>query len=59
MIRRECGETLAEDSESALDARQGGLTNVAVNQKLLHDIQVLVSRLIGKTEQLLAMLLLA
>ncbi len=46
-------ETLAEDSESELDARQGGLTNVTEIAALYSSV---ISRLIGKTEQLLAML---
>ena len=48
-------ETLAEDSESELDARQGGLTNVT---EIAARYSSVISRLIGKTEQLLAMLLL-
>ncbi len=46
-------ETIADDPETELDARRGGLTRVNVDQKLLHDVQVLLSRLVGKAEQLL------
>ncbi len=46
-------ETIADDPETELDARRGGLTRVNVDQKLLLDVQVLLSRLVGKAEQLL------
>ncbi len=46
-------ETIADDPETELDARRGGLTRVNVDQKLLLDVQVLLSRLVGKAEQIL------
>ncbi len=46
-------ETIADDPETELDARRGGLTRVNVDQKLLLDVQVLLSRPVGKAEQLM------
>lgn len=46
-------ETLDEDPTVEADARQGELTPININPALLHDIQVLVSRLTGKASQLL------
>ncbi len=46
-------ETIADDPETELDAGRGGLTRVNVDQKLLLDVQVLLSRLVEKAEQLL------
>ena len=46
-------QTLTDDPETELDARQGGLTQTNLNQKLHHDIQVSLSRLIAKAGQLL------
>ena len=36
-----------------MDARQGGLTPTKVNEKMLHDIQAVLSRLVAKASQLL------
>ena len=46
-------ETLADDPAIELEARQGGLTPTYINPQLHHDIQVQLSRLIGKAEQLI------
>ena len=46
-------ETLADDPATELDARQGGLTPTNINPRLYHDIEVRLTRLIGKAEQLL------
>ena len=46
-------ETLEDDATVEADARQGELTPTNVNPALLHDIQVIVSRLTGKASQLL------
>jgi hypothetical protein len=46
-------ETLAEDPATELEARQGGLTPTNINPRLYHDIQVQLSRLVGKAEQLI------
>ena len=46
-------ETVADDSATELEARQGGLTTTITHPKLYHDIQVQLSRLVGKAEQLL------
>ena len=43
-------ETLADDP---VEARQSGLTPTKVNEKMLHDIQTVLSRLAGKAKQLL------
>lgn len=46
-------ETLADDPTTEIDARQGELTPINMNSELDLDIQVLLSRLIGKADQLL------
>lgn len=46
-------ETLADDPATELEARQGGLTPTYMNPQLHHDIQVQLSRLIGKADQLI------
>ena len=46
-------ETIADTPALESDARQGELTPTNMNPKLNHDIQVLLSRLIGKANQLL------
>ena len=47
-------ETLDQDSSTEAEVRRGGLTPTNVNQKLLHDIQALLGRLVGKVKQLLS-----
>lgn len=46
-------ETLADDPAVEADCRQGEQNPININQRLLHDIQVLVSRLVAKASQLL------
>lgn len=46
-------ETLEDDAAMELDMRQGGLTPIDINSRLYHDIQVALSRLIGKASQLI------
>ena len=46
-------ETLADDSATEGEARQGRLTPNEVDPKMLHDIQTVLSRLVGKASQLL------
>ena len=46
-------ETLADDPAIETEARQGGHTPTKVNEKMLHDIQTVLSRLVGKAKQLL------
>ena len=46
-------DTLADDTATLSDTRQGGQTPLDVNPKLMHDIQALLSRLISKANQLL------
>ena len=46
-------ETLADSPAIEKEIRQGELTPMEVNPKLFHDIQAIVSRLVGKTNQLL------
>ena len=46
-------ETLADDPATEKDTRQGGHTPTEINPRLLHDIQALLSRLVGKAKQLL------
>ena len=46
-------ETVEENPAIELEARQGGLTPTNINPTLLFDIQVQLSRLIGKAKQLL------
>ena len=45
-------ETLDEDPATELEARRGGLTPT-MDPRLYHDIQVIVTRLVGKTSQLI------
>lgn len=51
--RRMWSETISCSSATEADARQGELTPTNINPKLLHDIQVILSRLIGKASQLI------
>ena len=46
-------ETLADDPATESEARRGGLTPIKVNDKMLHDIQALLRRLVAKASQLL------
>ena len=46
-------ETLADDPATEREARQGGLTPTKVNDKMLHDIQTVLNRLVGKANKLL------
>ena len=46
-------ETLADDPVVDEEARRGGLTPMPMNERLYHDIQLQLGRLIGKAEQLL------
>ncbi len=46
-------ETLAEDPATEEDVQWGGRTPTNIDPKLYHDIQVQLSRLIGKAEQLI------
>ena len=46
-------ETTADDSATEKDARRGGQTPTAINPKLLHDIQTVLTRLVGKANQLI------
>ena len=46
-------ETLADDPATEKDTRQGGHIPTEINPRLLHDIQALLSRLVGKAKQLL------
>ncbi len=46
-------ETLAEDPAIEEDVEWGGRTPTNIDPKLYHDIQVQLSRLIGKAEQLI------
>lgn len=43
-----------DDSETEDEVRLGGLTPTHIDQKLLYDIQALLSRLVGKARQLLS-----
>lgn len=45
-------ETVEDNPSTENDARQGELTPTDINPTLLHDIQVILSRLIGKASQL-------
>lgn len=45
-------ETITDDPEMEEAARQGGLTPTFLNERLHFDIQVQLSRLIGKADQL-------
>ena len=44
-------ETVEGNPAIELEARQGGLTPTNINPTLLYDIQVQLSRLIGKAKQ--------
>ena len=46
-------ETLADDTATEEDVQRGGLTLTNIDPRLYHDIQVQLSRLIGKAEQLI------
>ena len=46
-------ETLAEDAATEKETRCGGEGPAELNPQLMHDIQVLVSRLVGKARQLI------
>ncbi len=47
-------DTLADDDPAIEEeVRQGGLTPNEVDPRLIHDIQAIVSRLVGKANQLL------
>ena len=47
-------DTLADDNPSVeREIRQGGLTPTEVDEKLLYEIQAVLSRLVGKAHQLL------
>ena len=46
-------ETVRDDPETEREARRGGLTPTKVNEKMLYDIQAVLSRLVGKASQLL------
>ena len=51
---KNCFYTLADDNpDIEQDVRQGGLTPTEVNPKLYHDVQTALSRLVGKTTQLI------
>ncbi len=45
-------ETLADDSATERESRRGGESPTETNPKMMHDVQVLVSRLVGKARQL-------
>lgn len=45
-------ETLADDSATECQARQGGAVPTEIDSQMMHDIQVLVSRLVMKARQL-------
>ena len=47
--RETVADTLAVESE----ARRGGLTPMEVDPKMLHDISVVLSRLVAKSKQLI------
>ena len=46
-------DTLADDSATEHEARHGGPVPTAINTQMLHDIQVLHSRLVMKAGQLI------
>ncbi len=46
-------ETAVDDPATEEEARQGGLTPISIDPRLYHDIQVQLSRLIGKADQLI------
>ena len=46
-------ETLVDNPTIESEVRQGGLTPSEVDPKMLHDIQAILSRLVGKANQLL------
>ena len=46
-------ETVVDDPATEQDARQGKKTPIEMNPKMLHDIQLVLSRLVEKASQLL------
>ena len=46
-------ETVADSPAIEKEIRQGEITPTEVNPELFHDIQAIVSRLVGKASQLL------
>ncbi len=46
-------ETLTDDPAIEREIRQGGLTPTKVNEKMFHDIQTVLSRLVSKAKKLL------
>ena len=46
-------ETIADDPAEEREALQGGTTAVTIDPKMHHDIQVILSRLVAKAEQLI------
>ena len=46
-------ETVTDDPTTERNCRQGGQTPTEINPKMMHDIQVLLSRLVAKARQLL------
>ena len=46
-------ETLVDDSATEREARCGGQVPTQINPQMMHDIQVLVSRLVAKSRQLI------
>ena len=52
-IESQWRETLADDPATDREARRGGLTPIKVNEKMLCDIQAVLSRLVAKASQLI------
>ena len=46
-------ETVANDSVTECEARRGGQLSDELDPQMMHDIQVLVSRLVAKSRQLI------
>ena len=46
-------ETLADDPATEAEARHGGTVSTEIDPALMHDIQVIVSRLVAKAKQLI------
>ena len=46
-------ETVTDDPTTERNCRQGGQIPTEINPKMMHDIQVLLSRLVAKARQLL------
>ena len=46
-------ETVANDSVTECEARRGGQLSAELDPQMMHDIQVLVSRLVAKSRQLI------